>query len=120
MTSKHDPITVTDAAWAHISRILAANPGNAFRIGVSNKGCAGHKYLYGLIPQDQIPAAADVVTGPGGTILVDGDSLLYLLGSTLDLATDGISSALVWTNPWATSTCGCGESFSAQTSGCST
>jgi iron-sulfur cluster assembly protein len=118
MMHRRNPITVTAAAWQHIGVILTANPGTAFRIGVDTKGCAGHKYRYGLIALADIPQGADTVVGDGGTVLVDRDSLLYLLGSTLDLRTDGISSQLIWDNPMATSTCGCGESFSTPTDGC--
>jgi iron-sulfur cluster assembly accessory protein len=120
MAIRRDPITITPAAWQHIGSILAANPGQAFRIGVDTKGCAGLKYRYGLVALAEIPETADLVQGPNGTVLVDRDSLLYLLGSTLDLLSDGISSQLVWSNPMATSTCGCGESFSTGGSGCST
>jgi iron-sulfur cluster assembly accessory protein len=120
MIRKRDPITVTPAAWQHIGGILSANADQAFRIGVDTKGCAGHKYRYGLIPLLDIPAGADIMVSDSGTILIDRDSLLYLLGSTLDLRSDGISSQLVWDNPMAASTCGCGESFSTPTNGCST
>jgi iron-sulfur cluster assembly protein len=118
--NKRDPITVTPAAWVHIGNILAANPDTAFRIGVDTKGCAGHKYRYGLITLAEIPQDADTVVGDMGMVVVDRDSLLYLLGSTLDLKTDDISSQLIWYNPLATSTCGCGESFSTPTDGCTT
>lgn len=111
-----DPITITDAAKSHISQILAQNPGKCFYIAVDSKGCAGMKYRYDLIetadPKD------DVISGDWGTVVVDRISVLHLLGSKLDLRAEGLNTQLVWDNPMASSTCGCGESFSIGKGGC--
>ncbi len=114
MMRKRDPIMVTAAAWTHISGILASNPNTAFRIGVDTKGCAGHKYRYDLVGLGSLPPTTDQITSDLGIIALDPSGVMYLLGSTLDLSTDGISSQLVWHNPLATGSCGCGESFSTK------
>lgn len=44
--------------------------------------------------------------------MVDADSLMYILGTKIDYKEDDISAEFVFDNPLATSTCGCGESFS--------
>jgi iron-sulfur cluster assembly protein len=48
---------------------------------------------------------------PGGTFFVDGASVLYLIGSTMDWVEDDFATGFVFANPNATGTCGCGESF---------
>lgn len=118
MTSKRDPITITPAAQAHIKSSLARNPGQALRVSLAAKGCAGLKYQYELIAESAIDPADDVVSGDWGRLVLDKSSILHLIGSTLDLRADGLSTQLVWLNPWATSSCGCGESISVGTKTC--
>jgi len=50
----------------------------------------------------------------GVKVVVDADSLMYILGTKIDYKEDDISAEFVFDNPLATSTCGCGESFSTK------
>lgn len=109
---KRDPITITPAAEHHIGTYLSANPGKMLLIRVNNKGCAGHKYAYELIDADLVGADFDVIERAWGKVAIDKSSILWLLGSTLDLRTDSLGTQLSWNNPLAVGTCGCGDSFS--------
>lgn len=114
---KRDPITVTDAAKSYISSMLTSSPGKALKVSVNTKGCAGHKYEYSLVDLDSIDPRDDQISGDWGSLVLDRSSILYLIGSKLDLAVGSFHVQLTWQNPMATGMCGCGESFSVNT-GC--
>lgn len=107
-----EPITLTLAAEEYIAEILEKNPGKAFFISVNGKGCAGYKYDYELVDIDAINSEDDVIERSWGKVVIDAASTIFILGSTLNLKEDLWSTELVWFNPMATSTCGCGTSFS--------
>lgn len=104
-------ITVTPAAAHYVSEILTANPQTSLLVGYDNRGCSGHKYTFELIPQLNNHAQGEVVAVSAGDIVVHNASIMGLLGSVLDLVTTEFESQLVWTNPQATDSCGCGASF---------
>jgi iron-sulfur cluster assembly accessory protein len=107
-------IQITDRADRHIRAMLARrNLGEtALRIGVKAGGCSGFEYTFAweIAPKD----ADLVVEGPGGArVVVDPRSLRLLDGTVVDYDTALLSREFVLENPHATSTCGCGTSFSA-------
>jgi iron-sulfur cluster assembly accessory protein len=104
-------VDITDAAKAHIAAILANNPGKHLRVSINNRGCSGHKYEYELRDWDDREKFDETVDWTGGRLVIDGTSLLGLVGSELDLQTTQFESQLVWHNPMAVNACGCGESF---------
>lgn len=108
----NESINLTLAAEEYIAEILEKNPGKLLRVGVDGKGCAGFQYNYELITEEQLNPLDDVIARDWGKVAVDHTSLMYLLGSTLNLKEDLFSCELVWINPQASSTCGCGKSFS--------
>ena len=118
MISDRDPITVTDAAAAYLAGLLSGNPGKAFKVSIDSRGCAGHKYRYDLIDSSAIPPNDACLSRTWGMVVIDVSSIMHILGSTLDLSQDLFSSQLVWSNPWAVSACGCGESFSLSKDAC--
>lgn len=107
-----ESIELTLAAEEYIAEILEKNPGKLLRVGVDGKGCAGFQYNYELVTEEELNSLDEVITRDWGKIAVDYASVMYLLGSTLNLKEDLFSCELVWINPQATSTCGCGKSFS--------
>ena len=107
-----EPVTITLAAEEYIGEILAKNPNKAFHISVNSKGCAGFQYNYELIEVTSIDPNDDIIKRDWGTVVIDKASSMYILGSTLNLKEDLWSCELVWFNPLAESTCGCGKSFS--------
>ena len=108
-------ITVTESAAVKVKELLAAEGAEdlALRVAVRPGGCSGFSYemfFDGDIAADDEQAAF----GPEGTVkvVVDPASAQLLLGATLDYK-DGLDqSGFAITNPNATRTCGCGQSFS--------
>ena len=86
------------------------NPDLMLRVSVYGGGCSGFQYTFSL--EDEVKPADRVVEKPGGTLVIDQVSYNYLTGSTVDYV-EGLEGAMfVVNNPNATSTCGCGASFS--------
>ena len=80
------------------------------RVYVTGGGCSGFQYGFSF---DKVIDEEDTcVTKDGANLVVDSLSLQYLEGSTVDYTEDLMGSKFIITNPNATTTCGCGESFS--------
>jgi len=108
-----DPMRFTDSA-ANKVKTLIEEEGNAdlkLRVSVSGGGCSGLQYGFTF---DEVTNEDDTVLNKNGVqLLVDPMSLQYLAGAEIDYQ-DGLEGAqFVIKNPGATSTCGCGSSFSA-------
>lgn len=103
--------TLTERAASRIREILAAEPGkNALRIAVNGGGCSGFQYEFQLAEA----AAEDdlVIERSGVKALVDPVSQGFLEGSEIDFVDDLMGQSFRIRNPNATSSCGCGTSFS--------
>jgi iron-sulfur cluster insertion protein len=106
------PFKVSDRAMARVRRILEAegNPDLQLRVSVSGGGCSGFQYGFDLDAEHQ---PDDVVVAQDGVrVVVDGMSLMYLLGAELDFVEDLTGAYFRVQNPNASSSCGCGSSFS--------
>ncbi|NNF25142.1 MAG: iron-sulfur cluster assembly accessory protein [Rhodobacteraceae bacterium] len=104
------PPKVTDRAFARLAEINdgAAAP-KALRVAVEGGGCSGFQYDIKL----DDPADDDLVLeGSGQRVLVDAVSLPFLAGAVIDFSEELIGARFVIENPNATSSCGCGTSFS--------
>ena len=90
--------------------ILRANaPIEGLRLAVDAGGCAGFKYMMGLVGKAD---PDDIVVERGGVkVFVDPGSVLYLDGATVDFVTGLQSSGFTFDNPQAKSKCSCGKSF---------
>lgn len=103
------PPKVTERAFARLSEIGAAEQGQALRVAVEGGGCSGFQYEIKL----DKPTEDDVVLTDGGeTVIVDQVSLPFLTGAVIDFTEELIGARFVIENPNATSSCGCGTSFS--------
>ena len=103
------PPKVTDRAFARLAEIGAAEDGKALRVAVEGGGCSGFQYEIKL---DE-PAEDDLVLEKDGEkVLVDSVSLPFLENATIDFTEELIGARFVIDNPNATSSCGCGTSFS--------
>lgn len=101
------PPKVTPRAYARLAEIDAAP--KALRVAVEGGGCSGFQYEITL---DE-PAADDLVLEEGGQkVVVDEVSLPFLEGATIDFSEELIGARFIIENPNATSSCGCGTSFS--------
>ncbi len=113
MTSEMpSPIIFTEAAAAKVSELIAeeGNDQLKLRVFITGGGCSG--FQYGFTFEEDISEEDTQVEKGGVTLLVDPASYQYLVGAEIDY-TDGIEgSQFVIRNPNATTTCGCGSSFS--------
>ena len=105
------PVTVSARAARRIAAILAAEPAPAMlRLAVTGGGCSGFQYNFAI---DEIRLDDDLVLErDGARILIDPVSLDFLKGSEIDFTDDLIGQSFRVNNPNATSSCGCGTSFS--------
>ena len=103
------PPTVTPRAFERLSEIGAAAEGKALRVAVEGGGCSGFQYEIAL----DVPKEDDLVLeGDGQKVVVDAISLPFLANATIDFSEELIGARFVIDNPNATSSCGCGTSFS--------
>ncbi|MDJ0825433.1 MAG: iron-sulfur cluster assembly accessory protein [Rhodobacter sp.] len=104
------PPKVTDRAYERLSEIGANDAGKALRVAVEGGGCSGFQYEIAL----DDPADGDLVLdGPGGErVVIDEVSLPFLADAVIDFSEELIGARFVIENPNATSSCGCGTSFS--------
>ena len=104
------PPKVTDRAFARIAEINAASgEGKALRVAVEGGGCSGFQYDISL---DE-PSEDDLVLeGAGQKVVIDSVSLPFLTEAVIDFTEELIGARFTIENPNATSSCGCGTSFS--------
>lgn len=105
------PVTITARAATQVAHILKGEAKGTFlRVSVQGGGCSGFQYGFTL---DTARNDDDLVLErDGATVLIDAVSVDYLAGSEIDYVDDLIGSSFKITNPNATSSCGCGTSFS--------
>lgn len=103
------PPTVTPRAFERLSEIGAAAQGKALRIAVEGGGCSGFQYEIDLDEQKDDDL---VIEGSGEKVLIDTVSLPFLTSATIDFSEELIGAKFVIENPNASSSCGCGTSFS--------
>ncbi len=103
------PLKVTPRAFERLAEIGANADGKALRVAVEGGGCSGFQYEIKL----DDPAKDDLVLeGAGERVVVDSVSLPFLTGAVIDFSEELIGARFVIENPNATSSCGCGTSFS--------
>ncbi|MGD0143108.1 MAG: iron-sulfur cluster insertion protein ErpA [Rhizomicrobium sp.] len=105
------PVTVSARAARQIAKILQAESAPMMlRVAVTGGGCSGFQYNFAL--DDSRTDDDLVIERDGVTVLVDPMSLDFLKGAEIDYVDDLIGAAFKVHNPNATSSCGCGTSFS--------
>ena len=112
MSAIPTPLDFTEAAAAKVSGLIEdeQNPNLKLRVYISGGGCSGFSYGFTF---DETQGEDDtVVTKEGVTLLVDSMSFQYLVGAKIDYLEDLQGARFVIENPNATTTCGCGSSFS--------
>ncbi|HEY5084036.1 MAG TPA: iron-sulfur cluster insertion protein ErpA [Rhizomicrobium sp.] len=105
------PVTVSPRAAKRIATILSGEgQGAMLRLAVTGGGCSGFQYNFAL---DESRMDDDLfIEESGARILIDPVSLDFLAGAEIDFTDDLIGQAFKVNNPNATSSCGCGTSFS--------
>lgn len=104
-------LNLTPSAEARIADLMAKAPDGAVGVKLSTprRGCSGLAYSVDYVSEAK-PFDERIDT-PGGTLFVDGGSILYLVGSTMNWVEDDFAAGFVFANPNAKGACGCGESF---------
>jgi len=107
-----DPLVFTSAAAKKVSELIVeeGNQELMLRIYVQGGGCSG--FQYGFTFDESINDGDEKIVTDGVTLLIDPMSLQYLMGAEVDYS-EGLQGAqFVIRNPNASTTCGCGSSFS--------
>jgi iron-sulfur cluster assembly protein len=104
-------VTLTDKAEARIAELMARAPEGTVGVKLSTprRGCSGLAYSVDYVAEAQ-PFDEKIET-PGGSLFIDGASVLYLIGSVMDWQEDDFTAGFTFENPNAKGACGCGESF---------
>lgn len=103
------PPKVTERAFERLAEINASGDTKVLRVAVEGGGCSGFQY------EITLGKAAEgdlVLEGAGQKVVVDEVSLPFLAGAIIDFSDELIGARFVINNPNATSSCGCGTSFS--------
>lgn len=106
------PIVFTDAAAEKVAQLIEeeGNPDLKLRVFVQGGGCSGFQYGFTF---DEIVNEDDTTMVKNGVqLLIDSMSYQYLVGAEIDYKDDLEGAQFVIKNPTASSTCGCGSSFS--------
>ncbi len=106
------PLVFTDSAAGKVKELVdeEGNPDLKLRVFVQGGGCSGFQYGFTF---DEVVNEDDTQMAKNGvTLLIDAMSLQYLMGAEIDYKEDLQGAQFVIKNPNATTTCGCGSSFS--------
>jgi len=104
-------LILTPTAEARIAALMAKAPEGVVGVKLSTpkRGCSGLAYSVDYVTE--VDPFDERIEMPGGILFVDGGSILYLIGSTMDWQEDDFTAGFVFNNPNAKGMCGCGESF---------
>ncbi|HEX7742816.1 MAG TPA: iron-sulfur cluster assembly accessory protein [Sphingobium sp.] len=104
-------VILTPGAEQRIADLMRQAPEGAIGVKLSTprRGCSGLAYSVDYVI-DEVKFDEKIET-PGGVLYIDGASVLYLVGSTMDWVEDDFTAGFVFNNPNAKGSCGCGESF---------
>jgi iron-sulfur cluster assembly protein len=102
-------ITLSDAAKAHVAKLLADHGDEAgLRLSLKKGGCAGMEYKLDIA--ETKPDGDDAVQDGDARLFIEPSAMLYLLGMHVDYEVTKLRSGFVFKNPNEVSACGCGES----------
>jgi iron-sulfur cluster insertion protein len=113
MSDAESPLIFTDSAADKVKALIAeeGNENLKLRVYVTGGGCSG--FQYGFTFDESINEGDTAVEKNGVTLLIDPMSFQYMVGAEIDYKEDLQGAQFVIRNPNATTTCGCGSSFSA-------
>ena len=103
-------INLTELAAQRVRSFLESRgKGIGLRIGIKTTGCSGMAYVLEFV--DEVAEDDEVFESQGVKVIVDPKSLVYLDGTQVDFAKEGLNEGFQFSNPNAKDACGCGESF---------
>jgi iron-sulfur cluster assembly protein len=103
-------IQLTDIAATRVQNFIDnRGKGIGLRLGVKTTGCSGMAYVIEFV--DELRDGDSVFESKGVKVVVDPKSLIFLDGTEVDFAKEGLNEGFQFKNPNAKDACGCGESF---------
>lgn len=103
-------INLTEVAADRVKSFLhSRGKGIGLRIGIKTTGCSGMAYVLEFV--DEVEEGDEVFETQGVKVIVDPKSMVYLDGTQVDFAKEGLNEGFQFSNPNAKDECGCGESF---------
>ncbi len=107
------PVVFTDAAAQKVGELIKEEQNDALklRVFISGGGCSG--FQYGFTFDEKIEDGDSEVVNSGVSLVIDPMSVQYLMGAEIDYKEDLQGAQFIIRNPNATTTCGCGQSFTA-------
>ena len=111
-TETNSPLLFTDSAASKVKQLIEeeGNDNLNLRVFISGGGCSG--FQYGFTFDESVNEDDTVMKKNGVKLLVDAMSFQYLIGAEIDYQENLQGAQFIIKNPGATSTCGCGSSFS--------
>jgi iron-sulfur cluster insertion protein len=111
-TTAERPLSFTDAAARKVGQLIEkeGNPDLKLRVYIQGGGCSG--FQYGFTFDEEIQEGDTQVANGDVVLLIDPLSVQYLMGAEIDYREDLSGAQFIIRNPNATTTCGCGSSFS--------
>jgi len=105
-------ISITESASQQIQQLCESNNKWGVKLAVKGGGCAGFSYDWSFIDSEtDVLSDDEIIDVNSKKFIVDGMSLMYVLGTQLDYKKEIFGSNFVFENPNAKSSCGCGTSF---------
>ncbi|BBD00995.1 MULTISPECIES: HesB/IscA family protein [Sphingobium] len=104
-------VLLTPSAEQRIADLMGQAPEGTIGVKLSTpkRGCSGLAYSVDYVTTEA--KFDEKIETPGGVLYIDGASVLYLIGSTMNWVEDDFTAGFVFNNPNAKGSCGCGESF---------
>ncbi len=102
-------VTMTPAAAAQISKLMARDGVQGLRIGVKKGGCAGMEYTMEYV--SEVDPMDEVVEQDGARVMIAPMAQMFLFGTEIDYEVSLLESGFKFRNPNVTEACGCGESI---------
>lgn len=103
-------INLTEVAAQRVKSFMQSRgKGMGLRIGIKTTGCSGMAYVLEFV--DDLEDDDQVFESQGVKLIIDPKSLIYLDGTEVDFAKEGLNEGFQFKNPNAKDECGCGESF---------
>jgi iron-sulfur cluster insertion protein len=109
MNTSPFPLKLTQSAVDRLASLL--EPGQALRVSLQGGGCAGLEYHFDLENAQAESDDLEQLFGDRVNVRIDPVSATYLQNAELDYESQAFSSQFVVRNPQASTTCGCGKSF---------
>ena len=107
-----DIVTITESAKEYLLKMCIEHGKYAVKLSVIGGGCAGFSYDYKFAEPDEVEDDDITISlSDNHSFIIDGFSLMYVVGTQLDYVSDLVGSSLKISNPNESSSCGCGTSF---------